>query len=37
MGITKKNKFMLVGDEEGVIKYLDSNYKELMVSLLFCL
>jgi len=30
MGITKKNKFMLVGDEEGVIKYLDSNYKELM-------
>lgn len=25
---------MLVGDEEGYIKYLDSNYKELKVSII---
>jgi len=33
MGLTRKNKSLLVGDEEGVIKYLDSNYKEIRVDL----
>jgi len=31
LGITHNNKFMLVGDEEGAIKYFDSNYKEVRV------
>jgi len=30
LGITHNNKFMLIGDEEGTIKYLDSNYKEVL-------
>jgi hypothetical protein len=29
--MTKNNKNMLVGDEEGCIKYLDSQLKEIKV------
>lgn len=31
MALTKNNKTMLVGDEEGLIKYLDTNYKLVKV------
>lgn len=34
MALTKSNKTMLVGDEEGLIKYLDTHYKQTNVILI---